>query len=229
MKRYLRYFTPARTIPQSPWTARHSWDLSFKRLFILFLGLTLLGIGGAMVVRSGLGNAPWTVFAQGVSMRTGITIGTAFFLSSVIVLLMWIPLSIKPGFGTFANAIFFAFALDWAISMIPTPSKLTLSLLMLLVGIVLVGAGSAIYMTCGLGGGPRDGLLMGLIKRTGIRIAYLRTSMEGSVLTVGFILGGRVGIGTILSIFLASWSVAIWFNLVGQLPRDEGKDLSPAL
>ncbi len=217
MGNFREFLRPARAIPDTRWTAKHLWDLSFSGLLILFLGITILGIGGALVVRADLGNAPWTVFAEGLSIQSGLSIGTAFFLSSCLVLLLWIPLAIKPGFGTIANATYFAIVLDWALGWIDSPSTQLLEYLMLLAGIACVGLGSAIYMTCGLGGGPRDGLLMGLIKRTGIRIIYIKMTMDGTALLVGFLLGGTVGVGTVLSVVLYSWSVALSMTLVAQL------------
>ena len=201
------------------WTASHPWEINPKRLVILFLGLTFLGIGGALLVEANLGNAPWTVFAQGISLQTGMSLGSAFFLSSCLVLLLWIPLAIRPGFGTFANAIYFAFVLDVATSLISQPKSLAVAMFMLFLGILLLGVGSAIYMSCGLGGGPRDGLLMGLIRKTGVRIVYIRSIMDGSALVFGYLLGGTVGVGTILTVLLASWVIAISLNLLGQFPN----------
>ena len=217
MSNFREFLRPARTIPDTRWTAKHLWDLSFSGLLILFLGITILGLGGALVVRANLGNAPWTVFAEGLSIQSGLSIGTAFFISSCLVLFLWIPLAIKPGFGTIANATYFAIVLDWALGWIDSPSTQVLEYLMLLAGIACVGLGSAIYMTCGLGGGPRDGLLMGLIKRTGIRIIYIKMTMDGTALLVGFLLGGTIGVGTVLSVVLYSWSVALSMTLVAQL------------
>ena len=217
MSNFRDFLRPARTVPTTKWTARHLWDLSFTGVLILFFGLTILGLGGALVVRANLGNAPWTVFAEGISIQSGLSIGTAFFLSSCLVLLLWIPLAIKPGFGTIANATYFAIVLDWALGWMNSPSSQVLEYLMLIAGIACVGLGSAIYMTCGLGGGPRDGHLMGLIKRTGVRIIYIKMTMDGTALLVGFLLGGTVGVGTVLSVVLYSWSVALSMTLVAQL------------
>ena len=217
MSNFRDFLRPARTVPTTKWTAKHLWDLSFTGVLILFFGLTILGLGGALVVRANLGNAPWTVFAEGISIQSGLSIGTAFFLSSCLVLLLWIPLAIKPGFGTIANATYFAIVLDWALGWMNSPSSQVLEYLMLIAGIACVGLGSAIYMTCGLGGGPRDGLLMGLIKRTGVRIIYIKMTMDGTALLVGFLLGGTVGVGTVLSVVLYSWSVALSMTLVAQI------------
>jgi len=184
----------------------------------------LLGVGGAIVVQSGLGNAPWTVFAQGISLRTGISLGWAFFIVSCLVLLIWIPLKLKPGFGTFSNALIFAITLQSTLNLITPPSSFAVALGAVFFGIILVGAGTAIYVTCGLGGGPRDGLMIGIVQNTKWRVAYIRSGIEGSVLVMGFLLGGQVGIGTVLTVFLAGWSVAIWFNIVGRVAPDSGKE-----
>lgn len=211
-----RLATPSRIIPSTTWTADHPWQISIKRVLMLYFGLLLLGVGGALVVQSGLGNAPWTVLAQGISIQTGMTLGMAFFLTSVFVLLLWFPLKLKPGFGTLSNAIIFAITLQTTLSLITPPDRFLIALLAVFVGIILVGAGTAIYVTCGLGGGPRDGLMIGIVQKTSWRVAYIRSGIEGSVLVLGFILGGKVGIGTVLSVFLAGWSISIWFNLLGK-------------
>jgi uncharacterized protein len=213
---------PSRSIPKTSWTASHPWELSISRVLILYFGLFLLGVGGAIVVQSGLGNAPWTVFAQGISIKTGISLGWAFFIVSCCVLLVWIPLKLKPGFGTFSNALIFAITLQSTLNLITPPSSFLLALGAVFIGIILVGAGTAIYVTCGLGGGPRDGLMIGLVQNTKWRVAYIRSGIEGSVLVMGFLLGGKVGIGTVLAVFLAGWSVAIWLNIVGRLAPPSG-------
>lgn len=215
---------PSRSIPQTAWTASHPWQLSVTRVFILYFGLLLLGVGGALVVQSGLGNAPWTVFAQGISIQSGISLGWSFFLVSCAVLLIWIPLKLKPGFGTLSNALIFAITLQTTLNLISPPDDFLLALAAVFVGIILVGAGTAIYVTCGLGGGPRDGLMIGLVENTQWRVAYIRSGIEGSVLVLGFLLGGQVGLGTVLSVFLAGWSVSVWLNIVGKLAPPSGKE-----
>ena len=218
-----RLATPTRVIPRTSWTADHPWQISIKRVALLYFGLFLLGVGGAIVVQSGLGNAPWTVLAQGISLQTGMTLGMAFFLTSVFVLLLWFPLNLKPGFGTLSNAIIFAVTLQTTLSLITPPDQFLVALLAVLGGIILVGAGTAIYVTCGLGGGPRDGLMIGIVQKTSWRVAYIRSGIEGTVLILGFLLGGIVGIGTVLSVFLAGWSISIWFNLLGKYAPATGQ------
>lgn len=219
-----RLATPTRSIPKTAWSAAHPWELSIRRVAMLYFGLFLLGLGGAIVVQSGLGNAPWTVLAQGISLQTDLTLGMSFFITSVLVLLLWIPLKLKPGFGTLSNAVVFAITLQTTLSLITPPDSFLLALLAVFGGIILVGAGTAIYVTCSLGGGPRDGLMIGIVQKTSWRVAYIRSGIEGTVLVLGFLLGGTVGIGTILSVFLAGWSISIWFNLLHKFAPASGQE-----
>lgn len=200
---------------------------------VLILGLWLFGTGEAMLVDAALGNAPWTVFAQGVSVRSGIPIGLATFFTSVVVLLLWIPLRERPGLGTIANAVVIATALQVMIGVLPTPEGLGWRLAQALAGIALVGIGSGLYLTTNLGPGPRDGLMTGIHERTGIAVAPIRLSIEIVVLAVGWVLGGTVGIATVLFALLIGPSVGYGLRLVGWLAgahadvRDE--DVHPEL
>ncbi len=227
MRNFLGFLQSAlrnsRSIPITAWTAGHPWQISIARVLILYFGLFLLGVGGAIVVQSGLGNAPWTVFAQGISVQSGMSLGWSFFLVSCAVLLLWIPLRLKPGFGTLSNAIVFAITLQKSLELITPPDNFFLALTFVFAGIILVGAGTAIYVTCGLGGGPRDGLMIGLVQNTNWRVDYIRTGFEGSVLILGFLLGGKVGLGTVISVFLVGSSVAIWLSIVGKLAPPSGR------
>ena len=168
-----------------------------------------------MLVDAALGNAPWTVFAQGVSVRTGITIGLATFFTSVVVLLMWIPLRERPGLGTIANAVVIATALQVMMGVLPTPESFGWRLAQVIVGIALVGVGSGLYLTTNLGPGPRDGLMTGIHQRTGIAVTPIRLSIEVVVLAIGWLLGGTVGIGTVLFALLIGPSVGYGLRLVG--------------
>ena len=184
---------------------------------ILVLGLWIFGTGEAMLVDAALGNAPWTVFAQGVSMRTGISIGVATFLTSVVVLLGWIPLRERPGLGTIANAVVIATALQVMIGVLPNPQGLGWRIIQVLAGIMLVGFGSGLYLTTNLGPGPRDGLMTGIHVRTGIAVTPVRLGIEVTVLAVGWVLGGTVGVGTLLFALLIGPSVGYGLRLVGWL------------
>ena len=223
---FVKFFAPAKTVPRTSWTAPSLWSVTPRRLAILLFGVFIMGIGGATTVQSELGNPPWTVLAQGLAIQLEIPLGWAFFLVSCLVLLVWIPLRVTPGFGTITNAVVFAASLQLGISIIPKQDSFTISLLMVLVGIFLVGFGTAIYITCGLGQGPRDGWMIGFVKRTGIRIWQIRFAMEAFALTIGYLLGGKVGLGTVLVMLLIGQTVAISFTLLSNLPGEE--QVSPA-
>ena len=173
-----------------------------------------MGIGGSLSVQSNLGNPPWTVLAQGISKQAGISLGWAFFIVSCLVLLIWFPLKVTPGFGTIANTVFFAASLQLGVTIIPAQENFKLSLLMVLCGISLVGFGTALYISCGLGSGPRDGWMIGLLERTGIRIWKIRFVIECFALTSGYLLGGKIGIGTVLVMLFVGQAIAISFTLL---------------
>lgn len=217
LKEILIHLKPHKTVPQAPWRANHLWDLSFGRVLILFFGLTIFGIGDAFVVQSNIGNAPWTVFAQGLSLKTGLTLGWATFFTGCAVLLLWIPLKEKPGFGTLANIVIISAAIQFGVNHLPLQTTLFGGISSALFGIALVGAGSSLYITCGLGPGPRDGAMTGIHQRTGIRVGRVRMGIEVTVLIVGALLGGKIGLGTALFALLIGQAVAISFGVVARL------------
>lgn len=184
------------------------------------MGLTIFGIGDGLLIASHLGNAPWSVLAQGLSLRFDIAIGWATFLVSAAVLLLWIPFKQRPGIGTIANIIVIAIAIDLTVAWTPVPENLLARSSMVIVGIALVGAGSAIYLTCGLGPGPRDGLMTAIHYASGLSVARVRAAIEGSVLALGWLLGGRVGAGTLLFALGIGGSVALWLTVMGHLTRN---------
>lgn len=212
-------FRPARTIPRTSWTSDHRWKLTPSRALILIFGLSIFGFGEALLFRAGLGNSPWAVFAQGISRHSNLSIGEATFLISAIVLAIWFPLNERPGLGTIANMVVIATALQIGIDHFPTFKSLPSKILAILLGIGLVGIGSGFYITCGLGPGPRDGLMTALHKKTGIRVGRVRLTLELLVFTLGWILGGTVGIGTALFALLIGNSVALSFKLVSRFPN----------
>ena len=158
-QRVINIIAPKHDVPITRWTADGLWDLSWMRVFLLTVGIILLGIGGSFTVQSDLGTAPWTVLAQGISVQTGLPLGVSFFFVSLTLFLMWIPLSLKPGYGTIANTIFFAFGLQVGVDYIPEPTNTATAYLLLLLGVFITGCGGAMYITCGLGTGPRDGIM----------------------------------------------------------------------
>lgn len=210
-----RFFS--HSIPHTPWRAHHQWSLSPLRTVILTCGLIAFGVGDGLLIASHLGNAPWSVLSQGISLRTGMSIGWATFLVSSAVLLLWVPFKQRPGAGTLANIAVIAIAIDLTVAWAPTPENLFLRLALVIVGIALVGAGSALYLTCGLGAGPRDGLMTAIHYSSGVSVARVRAGIESSVLLLGWLLGGRVGLGTLLFAFGIGASVALWLTLVGHL------------
>ena len=217
MSKFSAFLKPHKTVPITPWRANSRWDLSFSRVAILFFGLAIFGLGDALVVQSNLGNAPWTVFAQGLSLKSGLSLGWATFVTGCFVLLIWIPLRERPGFGTLANIVIISAAIEFGVSVFPLQETLIGGLASALIGIALVGLGSALYITCGLGPGPRDGAMTGIHQRTGVRVGRVRMGIEVTVLIVGALLGGKLGLGTALFALLIGQSVAISFGIVARL------------
>ncbi|NBP11762.1 MAG: hypothetical protein EBX34_00620 [Actinobacteria bacterium] len=217
MKRFIDVLRPHKTIPVTPWSAAHRWDLSLSRIAILVFGLFIFGFGDSLIIIAELGNAPWSVLAQGVATRTSISIGSATFLISCLVLLFWIPLREKPGFGTIANIVVIAIGIDVGIAFIETPESFKVKLLFVFTGIGLVGIGSALYITCALGPGPRDGWMTSLHRRSGIPVGRVRTAIEISVFLAGWALGGRIGLGTALFALLIGYAVAAGFGVVSRI------------
>ena len=211
-----KFLRPHRTVPVTPWTAQSRWDLSLGRSSILFFGLFIFGLGDSLLIQSQIGNAPWSVLAQGVSERLEITLGWSTFLISTLVLLLWVPLRERPGFGTLSNIVVIAFAIQFGITVFPSSDRFFVSLIYCFIGIALVGIGSAFYITCGLGSGPRDGLMTALHSRTGFRIGRVRLTIEAFVLILGAILGGTVGLGTLLFALFVGQAIAISLGVVAR-------------
>ena len=213
----LEFVKPHRTVPILPWGAKHRWDLSLKRVFILIFGLAIFGLGDALIIESGLGNTPWSVLAQGISLKSGLTIGTSTLFIGVTVLLLWIPLRVRPGFGTIANILVIALFIDIGTHIIPLQYGFLFGVTYVFIGITLVGAGSAIYITCGLGQGPRDGAMTGLHNRTGVRVGRVRLAIEVVVSILGALLGGTLGVGTLLFALFIGQSLAISLGALARL------------
>lgn len=169
-----------------------------RRLLQLFTGLAMYGISLAMFIRAGLGLDPWDVFHQGVANRTGLSIGVVVIIVSFLVLLLWIPLRQWPGFGTLCNAVLVGVFADIGLALIPPVSLLAGQIGLLAGAIVLNGIASACYIGARFGPGARDGLMTGLARRTGWSVRLSRTLIEVTVLAVGWLLGGSVGVGTVV-------------------------------
>ncbi|WP_330341235.1 membrane protein YczE [Streptomyces sp. NBC_00557] len=169
-----------------------------RRFIQLYAGLALYGASSALLVEAGLGLEPWNVLHQGLAELTGLTIGVVSIVVGAAVLLLWIPLRQRPGLGTVSNVFVVGLAMDGTLALVPDPHTLTVRVPLLLAGIVLNGAATGLYIAASFGPGPRDGLMTGLHRRTGRSIRLLRTGIEVAVVVTGFLLGGTVGVGTVL-------------------------------
>ena len=172
-------------------------SLSF-RLLILIFGLFVYGLGVAMTVHASLGIAPWDVFAQGISIQTGLSFGVSTVVVSALVLLAWIPLKVKPGIGTIANAILIGLFADFWLLILPDTSIYWQRLLIFLAGVVIVAIATGLYISSALGSGPRDGLMQGTANALDKPFWMIRTGYEGTVLTLGALMGGQVREGTLI-------------------------------
>ena len=208
---------PAKKVPSTNWSSSDPMSLKPKisTIIILILGLWIFGTGDAIIVAAGLGVAPWTVLAQGISEQINWTLGQTTFLVSVIVLFLWIPIKERPGLGTILNAILIALAIDVMLPYLPTPDIYFLQILQVLIGTIFVGIGSGLYLTANLGPGPRDGWMTGIQRITNVPIARVRATIEITVLLLGYYLGGTLGIGTIVFALLIGHVVAISLHLTG--------------
>lgn len=169
-----------------------------RRGIRLMSGLILYGLSMALMIRAGLGLDPWDVFHQGLSQRSGLTIGTVTVVVGLVVLLAWIPLRAKPGVGTIANVVVIGVSVDAALALLPTPTTMLIRVAVMLGAVLLNALATVLYIGAGLGPGPRDGLMTGLVARTGWSVRLVRTGIEVSVLVAGWALGGTVGIGTLV-------------------------------
>lgn len=168
------------------------------RLVILIFGLFIYGLGVAMTVHAGLGIAPWDVFAQGISVQTGLSFGVSTVVVSALVLMAWIPLKVKPGIGTVANAILIGLFADVWLAVLPETSIYWQRMLIFLLGVVIVAIATGLYISSALGSGPRDGLMQGTANALDRPFWLVRTGYEGTVLTLGFLMGGQVREGTLI-------------------------------
>ena len=216
-KRFFVFLRPHKTIPHVRWTAKNRWDLNLSRVLILEVALFFFGLGDALLIQSHTGNAPWSVFAQGLSRHTGLALGLCTFIISGAILLLWWPLGERPGFGTISNMVVIAIGIQVGVDNFRVPKNYGVGILYDFIGIAFVGVSSAFYITCGLGPGPRDGLMTSLHKKTGIRVGRIRMVIEGTALLFGWILGGRIGLGTALFALFIGQSVAISLGLVSKL------------
>ena len=190
-------------VPTLSWSSFDALNLKPRIITLLYLliGLILFGLGETMLIAANVGVSPWTVLAQGISIKTGYSIGISTFMVSIGVLILWIPLKQKPGIGTILNTIIISIVLDVSLPYLPTPESFFLQALQVFIGVIIVGLGSGFYLISNLGPGSRDGLMTGLQKKTNLPIALIRATIEVSAVVFGFYLGGVVGIGTLVFAF----------------------------
>lgn len=169
-----------------------------RRLVQLYAGLLAFAFGEALIIEARLGVIPWDVLHQGLVERFGLSIGRWSVIVGVLVLLLWVPLRERPGLGTVSNAVLIGLVLDPILHWVPTPESMPVRVAFLVVGIVVNGAATAAYIGARLGPGPRDGLMTGLVRRTGVSVRVVRTAIEVVVVTVGWLLGGNLGVGTLV-------------------------------
>ena len=209
-------FLKIKKIPKVKWSSEKPFNFKpkFSTFFFLCFGLSLFGLGEGLLIVSFTGASPWSVLAQGISLNVNLSIGTITLLISIAVLILWIPLGQKPGMGTMFNALIIAIMIDLCIKYVPTPSNYIHQLLLAVISVIMVGIGGGIYLVSNLGAGPRDGLMIGLQKLTNFPIAVVRATLEISVVSIGWYLGGTVGIGTLLFAFGIGPCVALGLYLV---------------
>ena len=209
-------FLKIKKIPKVSWSSTKRFNLKPKlsTLFFLCFGLTLFGLGEGLLVISLIGASPWTVLAQGVALNVGFSIGTITLILSITILFLWIFLNQKPGIGTILNALIMALMIDLCVKFIPTPENFVSQISLAIIAVLTVGLGGGIYLVANLGSGPRDGLMVGLQQKTNLPIATVRVFLELTVVTIGWYLGGIVGIGTLLFAFGIGPAVALGLFIV---------------
>ena len=212
-------FLKIKKIPKVNWSSEKTYNFKprFSTLFFCCFGLMLFGLGEGLLIVSFTGASPWSVLAQGISLNVNLSIGILTFIISFAVLILWIPLGQKPGMATILNALIIAIMIDLCIKFVPTPSNYYNQLILGIVSVIIVGIGGGIYLVSNLGAGPRDGLMVGLQEKTNLPIALVRATLEISVVSIGWYLGGTVGIGTLLFAFGIGPCVALGLYLVNKI------------
>ena len=212
-------FLSLKNIPKVSWSSQRPLNLRPKISTFLFLclGLTLFGLGEGLLIVSFTGASPWSILAQGISLNADLSIGTITLFISIGVLIFWLPLNQKPGIGTILNALIIAVMIDICIKLVPTPENYIPQLILAVIAVLITGFGGGIYLVANLGAGPRDGLMIGLQKKTNMPIAAVRAFLEITVVTIGWYLGGTVGVGTLLFAFGIGPAVALGLYLTGKI------------
>jgi len=208
-----------RSVPTTNWSSRKPLNFSPKPLTLVMLcfGLSLFGLGESLIITASVGMSPWTVLAEGLSVTTGLSIGALTFLISLGVLLLWIPLKQQAGVGTILNVIIIAAVIEWSLPYLPHPETYPMQIIQAIGGTLMVGIASGIYLIANLGPGPRDGLMTGCQKVTNLPIAWVRVFLEITVISIGYALGGTIGLATIIFAFGIGPAVSMGLYLIASI------------
>ena len=210
-----------KSVPKVSWSSDKPLNFSPSPLTVLILcfGLTLFGLGESLIITAGAGMSPWTVLAEGLSISTDLSIGALTFLISLAVLLLWIPIKQMPGVGTMLNVIIIAAVIEWSLPFLPHPENYGLKILQALTGTLIVGFASGIYLIANLGPGPRDGLMTGFQRITSLPIAWVRALIEIVVVSIGWTLGGTLGLATLIFAFGIGPAVSLGLYCVSAIAK----------
>lgn len=210
-----------KSVPKTQWSSEKSLNFSPKisTIFILCIGLTLFGLGESLIITASVGMSPWTVLAEGLSLTTGLSIGVLTFYISLGVLLLWVPLKQKPGIGTILNVLIIAAVIEWSLPYLPHPDDYFVRVIQAIIGTAIVGLASGIYLIANLGPGPRDGLMTGCQKVTGLPIASVRVFIEVLVISIGWMLGGSIGIATVIFAFGVGPAVSAGLYVISSISK----------
>ena len=209
-------FLSIKNVPKVLWSSNEPLNLKPKisTFFFLCFGLALFGLGEGLLIVSAAGASPWSVLAQGIFLNVGFSVGIITIFISIVVLILWLPLNQKPGIGTILNALIIGVMIDVCIRFVPTPENYISQIFLAFLAVLTVGLGGGIYLVANLGAGPRDGLMIGLQKKTNLPIAAVRATLEITVMSIGWYLGGTVGVGTLLFAFGIGPAVALSLYIV---------------
>ena len=211
-----------RSVPTTNWSSEKPLNFSPKSLTLVMLcfGLFLFGLGESLIITASVGMSPWTVLAEGLSVTTGLSIGALTFLISLGVLLLWIPLKQQAGVGTILNVIIIAAVIEWSLPYLPHPETYPIQIIQAIGGTLMVGIASGIYLIANLGPGPRDGLMTGCQKVTNLPIAWVRVFLEITVISIGYALGGTIGLATIIFAFGIGPAVSMGLYLIALISEE---------
>ena len=211
-----------RSVPATNWSSEKPLNFSPKPLTLVMLcfGLFLFGLGESLIITASVGMSPWTVLAEGLSVTTKLSIGALTFLISLGVLLLWIPLKQQAGVGTILNVIIIAAVIEWSLPYLPHPETYPMQIIQAIGGTLVVGIASGIYLIANLGPGPRDGLMTGCQKATNLPIAWVRVFLEITVISIGYALGGTIGLATIIFAFGIGPAVSMGLYLIALISEE---------